>query len=136
MAKRPPVTTATTSPVRPADGTTRPRRLTLVWSGGGSPARFMVPPGSGRRLVLGREPSGGGFDVPTDTEMSRSHAELTHIPEFDVLRLSDLNSKNGTFFNGKRVESDYVPRRKRHSGRRLIVCAQRARPRCGAGPGP
>jgi pSer/pThr/pTyr-binding forkhead associated (FHA) protein len=50
-------------------------------------------------LVIGRA-SGAGFRLK-DQSTSRRHCELQHLN--DALWVFDLNSKNGTLVNGKRV---------------------------------
>ena len=60
-----------------------------------------------RRLVLGREP-GDGELVVDDGKASRRHCELVHQPESGRYRLRDLGSKNGTFLDAVRVESEIL----------------------------
>lgn len=62
---------------------------------------------TGQRLVLGREPGGrasGGVKLD-DPEVSRRHADLSYASEFDVYRVRDRESKNGTFVDGDKLES-------------------------------
>ena len=67
-------------------------------------------------LRIGRDP---GNDIRLhDTEVSRVHAELTlPKPEADFV-LADLQSSNGTFVNGKRVEQQ-----KLRNGDRILLGA-------------
>jgi DNA-binding winged helix-turn-helix (wHTH) protein len=51
--------------------------------------------------VIGRDPEAAVFI--DDATVSRHHARLTIAPE--RVRLEDLGSKNGTFIDGKRIES-------------------------------
>jgi hypothetical protein len=54
----------------------------------------------GKSLMIGRDP---GCDVVVpDRQVSRYHARLT--PQQDGVMLEDLGSKNGTFYEGKKVE--------------------------------
>lgn len=52
--------------------------------------------------VIGREP--GCQFVLNDSNVSRKHCEL--VKTFDVWKLRDLGSRNGTHLNGKRVEGE------------------------------
>ena len=88
-------------PVRPAR-TTLPV-LRLVYSGDHVvlPAARLAP-GRGATPV-GREVK-GGIALPDDPRASRHHATL-HAGVTGTLRVVDEKSRNGTFVNGKRVES-------------------------------
>jgi DNA-binding NtrC family response regulator len=59
---------------------------------------------------LGREPmvAGAGQLVLRDPRISRLHATLTWQPGRDRLLLSDCNSSNGVFVNGKRIDRQLV----------------------------
>ncbi len=56
---------------------------------------------------MGRDPEGDGLRVE-DNRMSRVHFELRPVDEYGVLRVQDLDSKNGTFVDGARVERDFL----------------------------
>ena len=71
-----------------------------------------------RPLIIGREPT-CDIVVP-DRQVSRRHARLT--PQGDAVLVEDLESKNGTFCNGKRV---VVPTRLREGDTLQIALAQR-----------
>jgi hypothetical protein len=74
----------------------------------------LVPQGVGRPIALLREPSfivgrdpsrGAALIVPDDT-VGRSHARFTVLE--DVLVVEDLNSKNGTVVDGRKVQKAEV----------------------------
>ncbi len=56
----------------------------------------------GDRFVIGRDPSTDL--VLRDREVSRRHAELRTLPD-GATELRDLDSRNGTFVDGRRIES-------------------------------
>jgi transcriptional regulator of acetoin/glycerol metabolism len=60
---------------------------------------LLLPPD--RALVLGREPPDGGVVLPFGS-VSRVHARIAK--QGGSLRIEDLESHNGTFVNGRRVE--------------------------------
>lgn len=62
---------------------------------GEPPYRFRTP-----RVVLGR--GGADYEV-NDPEVSRAHCVLE--VKGDIVRLQDLESTNGTYFNGERVRA-------------------------------
>jgi ABC transport system ATP-binding/permease protein len=71
---------------------------------------FRVPPGSIK--TLGRSP---GAEFIVDAALvSRLHCQLTATP--DRLRVKDLDSTNGTFVNGRRVQNAEL-----HEGDTLTV---------------
>ncbi len=59
-----------------------------------------------RRLVVGRSCAGVSLD---DHRSSREHFEVLVVYDGYALQVRDLGSKNGTWFNGQRVESEYTP---------------------------
>jgi DNA-binding NtrC family response regulator len=61
----------------------------------------------GRTLVIGRDPGADGFPLD-DGETSRRHAELTYADEVDRYRIRDLESRNGSLLNGRRVGAEYL----------------------------
>ena len=76
---------------------------TTAKSGPGSPLESPHPLGEGI-TVIGRD-----RDAPVridDTTVSRHHARI--IVTGDVARIEDLDSKNGTFLEGKRVRKSVV----------------------------
>ncbi|MCK6545604.1 sigma 54-interacting transcriptional regulator [Myxococcota bacterium] len=84
---------------------TRLRRLTLVYGPGVDAMPF-------RRLdreplVLGREPGKGGFALPGE-QASRRHAVVRYVPDYDLYRVEDLDSTNGTFIDGRRIEKELL----------------------------
>lgn len=89
----------------PARGRKRGRRtahaLTCVT---GRPWRRTLGPGS---LILGREPGPEGVAIE-DHEISRRHLSLTYVEATDAFRIEDQGSRNGTYLNGTRIESDYL----------------------------
>jgi MoxR-like ATPase len=105
-AKRNHGTTKTVPPILVPREPPRARRLSLVHSVREEPLRFVRL--SGERVVIGRAPGAGGFEIAGDLELSRRHVEIKYVPEFDAYRIADLGSKNGTYLNGRRMESDYV----------------------------
>src|SRR5689334_564510 len=94
-------TTEPTTAATPAlDGGAAPPVVVLAFKGARPPARRLVPPDG---LVLGRDLvvfDGGPLN---DTRMSRRHAEVRPVAGEGVLRLRDLDSKNGTWVRGERV---------------------------------
>ncbi len=60
-----------------------------------------------RSLVLGRDPGGEGWALAT-AGTSRRHCSLTFVPQYGVYRLRDLESRNGTWLNGVRVEDTHL----------------------------
>jgi DNA-binding NtrC family response regulator len=69
--------------------------------------RVNVRPLCGAPLTIGRDPDAGGLAFD-DSRMSRSHCRLELVPEYDVVRVEDLGSKNGTFIDGKRITREYL----------------------------
>jgi DNA-binding NtrC family response regulator len=68
-----------------------------------TPMYRLLPLVPGVSHIVGRE-NLGGVTVP-DERVSRQHAELCWSPGTDgVLTIKDLNSRNGVFVDGKRVE--------------------------------
>jgi S1-C subfamily serine protease len=58
-------------------------------------------------LILGRDSSANiKFDPEKDDLVGRSHAKIIH--ESGQFKLADLNSRNGTFVNGKRIQDPVV----------------------------
>jgi DNA-binding NtrC family response regulator len=82
------------------------RVLSLVYSEGlGSlPRRILLEK---ERLVLGRDPGEGGFELD-DGRTSRRHAEIVYVPEIDAYRVDDLESRNGTSLDGRKISSDFL----------------------------
>lgn len=62
--------------------------------------KYVLKPG---KTTLGRGPS-NSIDLP-DILASRNHCEIVFDPEANHPVLHDFESKNGTFLNGKRVET-------------------------------
>jgi hypothetical protein len=80
--------------------------LSLVYSEAGEPLpRRVVLEKS--RLVLGRDPGPGGFELD-DGRASRRHAEIVYVSEIDAYRIDDLDSRNGTYLDGRKVSSDFL----------------------------
>jgi transcriptional regulator of acetoin/glycerol metabolism len=59
------------------------------------------------KVVIGREPGKSGL-LLDDPQASRKHAELELVPESEAYRIKDLGSRNRTFVDGHRVDSDYL----------------------------
>ena len=72
----------------------------------GGPNSDQMIPLIGGRNVMGREISADVVD--TETGVSRKHAEI--VETVTGYLLSDLSSSNGTFVNGKRVETQHLLR--------------------------
>lgn len=56
------------------------------------------------RIVFGRA-APATYLLQGDEHASRRHAELSYVPDYDVLRVKDLGSKNGTFVDGRPLEA-------------------------------
>ncbi len=93
--------TTTTAPV-PALGGERDlvRYLTQLYPLPGMPLALPAD-----RFTVGRHAD--GLSV-SDSRMSRVHFELRPGSEFDVVRLRDLGSKNGTLVNGVPAQQEYL----------------------------
>lgn len=65
----------------------------------------VVELGAHRELIFGRAPSAAvRFDLRRDGAVGRHHARLDWNPaEPTMLRLMDLQSRNGTWVNGRRL---------------------------------
>ncbi len=75
-------------------------------------------------LIIGRSGKGGFVD----TRMSREHVRFSATN--GVLRVADLESKNGMFLMGKRVDGDYFPANAvLRAGDTLLVCDEEPDPR-------
>jgi pSer/pThr/pTyr-binding forkhead associated (FHA) protein len=75
-------------------------RLELL---GPSGERAHVFPVDGEVLTIGRR---DGVDVPLfDAKVSREHARVTHVG--DAYVLTDLQSLNGTYVNGVRIDGPF-----------------------------
>ena len=60
---------------------------------------------SNKTVVMGRD-SKSSFNFPQEwTFISKLHCEISYNPQFKSYLVQDLNSKNGTFVNGKRLKS-------------------------------
>ena len=102
-----PVTTATASQLsRPTRGQ-RLRWLVLVhgpdWREGMARS-WLLKSGD---VVVGREPDRGGLCID-EGSVSRRHAELHHEPGLDAVQVRDLGSKNGSWVNGRRVDTEHL----------------------------
>lgn len=86
-----PKTLAVTLAVREGAGTMAPREVRAVIA-------------EGEPVVIGR--SSGAAVAVSDPEVSRRHARLDLAG--GVLYLADLNSRNGTFLNGKALAGDGI----------------------------
>jgi pSer/pThr/pTyr-binding forkhead associated (FHA) protein len=53
--------------------------------------------------IISREP-GYAISIPSDPSISRKHAEVVRTGDVCVLR--DLGSTNGTYHNGKKIDSE------------------------------
>jgi len=60
-----------------------------------------------RRRTIGREPGVDRIAID-DPEASRKHAEVEYVADSDVYRVRDLESRNHTYLDGQKVESDYL----------------------------
>ncbi len=79
--------------------------LALAWTEGGRGPEFVPLPPDGLRLGRGTELFG---EPVTDGRMSRRHAEIVRDRRQDRWVLRDLGSSNGTYVQGKRIESAAV----------------------------
>lgn len=97
-------TTDMASPRRPADARhTWPPRLTVV----ASPDHEKVGNSAllaGETLLFGRDVTGPGIAI-ADPSMSRVHTRCVWDARMGSLRANDVGSRNGTYVNGRRVES-------------------------------
>jgi hypothetical protein len=101
--------TTLTSPVRKrarADGT-RLRFLCRVHLDDPKPSEAEWYPVAESKIVIGREPGKSGIALD-DPQASRRHAELEYVAESDLYRLKDLGSRNRTFLDGHKIESDFL----------------------------
>jgi DNA-binding NtrC family response regulator len=73
-----------------------------------SPGTLDVFPISALRTHLGREPGAGVDLVLSDPAVSRVHAVLVAYPGEDTLWFQDLESSNGVFVNGRKVDGAAV----------------------------
>ena len=73
-------------------------------------------------FLIGRSPSLNDFSVPEALTMGRVHAEIQC--DEHVYYIIDLNTKNGTYINGKRIESQ--KRYKLHSEDRIEMGQEKA----------
>ncbi len=60
-----------------------------------------------RKRIIGREPGVERIAID-DPEASRKHAEIEFVADSDVYRLRDLESRNHTYLDGQKVDSDYL----------------------------
>jgi len=58
--------------------------------------------------LLGRDEGTGVLGFPSDTRVSRHHARLTVSESPWGVHIRDLNSKNGTFVNGRKVSDSHL----------------------------
>jgi DNA-binding NtrC family response regulator len=98
-----------TSPLLPSrPESRRARRFTVVHPPASTTAWEPQP----SKIVFGRDPSGPSTVMLRDVQASRSHASVERTRGTEVLRLRDLDSKNGTYLDGRRIsEPEYL-----HSG--------------------
>ena len=92
------------------EGATTGTRFKLLFRLG----EFPVSIGFDKHLMVGRE-APSQLAIP-DARLSGRHFILQEDEERDSVMIQDLNSKNGTMVNGKRIESTWL-----HSGD-LITC--------------
>ena len=92
----------TEAPERGARRVDSARYLTLV-HGVGAPRAVRLD----RRLTVGRDPGAGGMTLD-DARASRRHFEVCFVPEYGVYRLRDLDSRNGTWLDGRRVADGHL----------------------------
>ena len=88
----------------PGSGPRRWRSLSIVHSTSGHTRS--IPLGSDP-IILGRDPGPNGIRLD-DRRTSRGHVKLTYAEAFDVYRLRDLDSKNGTTLNGTPVTDEHL----------------------------
>ena len=78
------------------------RYITVVHPRPSAPRRLT------QRVVAGRKPSPGELALE-DPICSREHFEVSLVRgALDAVRLRDLDSKNGTFLDGRRIQSEYL----------------------------
>jgi serine protease Do len=72
----------------------------------------IVPLGAHRELILGRAPSAAvRFDPRREPLVGRHHARITPtMTDGTAFELADLDSRNGTYVNGLRIERPVVLR--------------------------
>jgi diguanylate cyclase (GGDEF)-like protein len=84
--------------VSEVSGSTQAKAYMIVISGKSSGKMFPV---DGNEFTIGRSEEA---DIAVDDEgVSRLHAKLVRLPTGEV-RIIDLDSTNGSFFNGKKIE--------------------------------
>src|SRR5262245_13377440 len=101
------LTTTEVAPVPQSLGTRTLRILSLVYTEGKNEALPRQIALDRSRLVMGRDPGAGGLELD-DGRASRRHAEIVYVPEIDGYRIDDLESRNGTFIDGKRTSSEFL----------------------------
>lgn len=89
-------------PGQQTSGARRIRQLTLVFQRGREPTHHWGL--SERKVSFGRDPDRCDV-VLEDTKASREHAQLIFVRATGGYRLVDLGSRNGTYLNGRRIES-------------------------------
>ena len=75
-------------------------------SGSRATQQDVIPLGAHQELILGRAPSAAvRFDSRSDGVVGRQHARITRtVGHEEEFLLVDLESRNGTFLNGERVD--------------------------------
>lgn len=70
----------------------------------------VVPLGAHRELILGRAPSAAvRFDPREDTSVGRHHVRIAPVGDDSAtFLLADLHSRNGTYVNGRRIETAVI----------------------------
>lgn len=92
---------------RGRDSGRRLRFLVRVHTDGKSGSDVDWYPLAEAKLTIGRE--GGVSTVALDDpEASRKHVELEYVRDSDVFRARDLQSRNGTFLDGQKIELEYL----------------------------
>jgi transcriptional regulator of acetoin/glycerol metabolism len=100
------LTTTELAAVPRVSGARALRVLSLVYTEGDEPLPRRVVLERGR-LVIGRDPGAGGFELD-DGRASRRHAEIVYVAEIDGYRIDDLDSRNGTYLDGRKISSDFL----------------------------
>lgn len=59
-------------------------------------------------VIIGRSPKRADFVIDDNENVSRVHCSVYFDKDYGVTRLSDCNSQNGTFLDGKRVNKEGI----------------------------
>src|SRR5262245_51531626 len=69
------------------------------------PQRILLGPDL---VIFGREPPSAHGFLLEDVKASRQHARICYLPDIGGYRIEDLQSRNGTMVNGRRIISEVL----------------------------